>query len=69
MIKIDNSLISKDVEAYSSYRKTDKIVAKVEPPETTPPETDPPVTTTPEETEPEIQDPGLEGEVGSGGIG
>lgn len=55
--KADDSLISKDVEAYSSYRKTNKIVARVEAPP-------PPPTEAPEETE-----PGLEGEVGSGGIG
>lgn len=60
--KADDSLISKDVEAYSSYRKTNKIVAKVEAPP--PPPTEPPVTTLPEETE-----PSLEGEVDSGGIG
>lgn len=58
--KADDSLISKDVEAYSSYRKTNKIVARVEAPP--PPPTEAP--TVPEET-----DPSLEGEVGSGGIG
>ena len=57
--KADDSLISKDVEAYSSYRKTNKIVARVEAPPPPPTES-----TVPEETE-----PSLEGEVGSGGIG
>lgn len=60
--KADDSLISKDVEAYSSYRKTNKIVARVEAPP--PPPTEAPEPTVPEETE-----PSLEGEVGSGGIG
>ena len=55
--KADDSLISKDVEAYSSYRKTNNIVARVEAPP--PPPTEPPVET----------EPSLEGEVGSGGIG
>lgn len=70
--KETNKLISKEKEANSSYKKTDKIICKIEVPETTPPVTTEPEPTEPEPTQPdptEATDPGLEGEVGSGGGG
>ena len=67
--KTTDKLLSSDVIAYSTYRKTDLIICRIEVPETTPPETDPPETTDPVETtdpgqgageDPDPSDPGGE---------